>query len=202
MTKIWSPTNLAWFINRILVTGAADVPNVNAMQDQIIVKPLSEFQGNTTTITLSSSTTATATTTYTNASKEVPIGPQPALIPTIGIKIYDEIGQSMIGNPLKPPDPVLMTKLASIGIGPGRKPSTQSNDTIKTALQTGITEGQKLIDAKVANARTVVNGWLLNAHMAVYGNDYLLCAAITQLGLGPNIAQESLHPATFTDIEG
>ena len=37
MTKIWSPTNLAWFINRILVKGPADVANVNAIQDKIVV---------------------------------------------------------------------------------------------------------------------------------------------------------------------
>jgi hypothetical protein len=56
MTKIWSPTNLAWLINRILVKGSADVPNVHAIQNQISVKPFSEFQGNTTTTPLSSST--------------------------------------------------------------------------------------------------------------------------------------------------
>ena len=28
MTKIWTPTNLAWLINRILVKGPSDVPNV------------------------------------------------------------------------------------------------------------------------------------------------------------------------------
>ena len=49
MTKIWSPTNLAWFINRILVKGPSDLPNVNAIQDKISVKPLSAFQGKTTT---------------------------------------------------------------------------------------------------------------------------------------------------------
>ncbi len=49
MTKIWTPTNLAWLVNRILVKGPADVPNVNAIQDKIVVKPLSAFQGNTTT---------------------------------------------------------------------------------------------------------------------------------------------------------
>jgi hypothetical protein len=47
MTKIWSPTNLAWFVNRILVKGLADLANVNAIQDKIIVKPLSAFQGKT-----------------------------------------------------------------------------------------------------------------------------------------------------------
>jgi len=199
MTEIWTPTNLAWLVNRILVKGPADVPNVHTIQDQISIKPLSEFQGNTTTPL--SSTTA-AETTQTNASKEVPIGPQPKLIPTTGIKIYDEIGQAMIGNPLNPPDPVLVTKLASIGISPGKTPSTQSNDTIKTALQTGITEGQKLINSKVANIGTVVNGWLVNAQYGVFGTNYLFRAATTQLGLGANIAQEALYPGSFTDIEG
>ena len=29
MTKIWSPTNLAWIINHILVKGPSDVTNVH-----------------------------------------------------------------------------------------------------------------------------------------------------------------------------
>jgi hypothetical protein len=202
MIKIWTPTNLAWFINRILVKGPADVDNVQAIQDQISVKPLSEFQGNPTT-PLSSSTTTTATTqTNATSSNEVPIGPQPALIPTTGIKIYDEISTAMIGNPLNPPDPGLVTKLASIGIGPGKVPSTEANDTIKAALNTGITEGQKMIDTKVANFGTNLNGWLVNAQPGIYGTDYLFRAAVTQFGLGANIAQEALYPLTFTDIQG
>jgi hypothetical protein len=59
MTKIWSPTNLAWFINRILVKGPSDVPNVNAIQDKISVKPVSAFQGKAIP-SQSSSSTATA----------------------------------------------------------------------------------------------------------------------------------------------
>ena len=39
MTKMWSPTNIAWLISRILVKGQDDVANVNAIQDKIIVKP-------------------------------------------------------------------------------------------------------------------------------------------------------------------
>ena len=119
MIMIWTPTNLAWLVNRILVKGPSDVPNVNAIQDKIIVKPLSVFQGNATTSSPSAVTQA-------NASKEVPIGPQPSLIAPTGIEIFDEIGAAMIGNPLNPPDPVLVTKLASIGIGPGKVPINRS----------------------------------------------------------------------------
>jgi hypothetical protein len=194
MTKIWTPTNLAWFINRILVKGPSDLPSVHEIQDKIVVKPLSEFQANTTS--------SPATVTETNASKEVPIGPQPSLIAPTGIKIFDEIGAAMEGNPLNPPDPVLVTKLASIGIGPGKVPSTQSNDTIKTALQNGITEGQKLIDARVANLGAIINGWLAAPQLGVYATDYLFRAAVTQFGLGGNIAQEAYYPSTFTDSQG
>jgi hypothetical protein len=47
-----------------------------------------------------------------------------------------------------------------------------------------------------------VNGWLVNAAVGVFGTDYLFRAATTQFGLGANIAQEALYPATFTDSEG
>jgi hypothetical protein len=191
MTKMWSPTNLAWFINRILVKGQADVANVNAIQDNIVVKPLSAFQGK-----------AVPPAADTALSNEVPIGPQPSLIAPTGIKIYDEIGQAMVGNPLNPPDPVLVTNLASIGIGPGKKPSTEANAAIKAALQTGITEGQKMIDAEVANAGANVNGWRYAIPTGDYGTDYLFRAAVTQIGLGANIAQEALYPVTFTDSQG
>jgi hypothetical protein len=195
MAKIWTPTNLAWLVNRILVKGPADVPNVNAIQDKIIVKSLSAFQGNTTTPSESSASQG-------NTSKEVPIGPQPSLIAPTGIKIFDELGAAMIGNPLNPPDPVLVTKLASIGVGPGKVPSTEANDTIKTALQTGITEGQKMIDARVANFGTLVNGWLAAPQAGVFATDYLFRAADTQYGLGANIAQEAYYPLAFTDSQG
>jgi len=195
MTKMWTPTNLAWILQRTLVKGPQDIPNVHSIQDKISLTPLSAYQGN--------ATTTTPTPLSANASANgAPVSPAPALIPTTGIKIYDEIGRAMSGNPLNPPDPVLFGKLASIGIGPGKAPSTEANDTTKAALQTGIAEGEKLIDAKVANVGTKVNGWLVSAQPGVYGTDYLFRAAITKLGFGANIGQEALYPTTFTDIQG
>jgi hypothetical protein len=118
-------------MNRIVVKGPSDVPNVNAIQDKIIVKPLSLFQANASASSSLQSTTPT--TIQANASKQVPIGYQPDLIAPTGIEIFDEIGQAMITNPLNPPDPGLVGKLESIGIGPGNTPSTQANNTIKAA---------------------------------------------------------------------
>lgn len=193
MIKIWSPTNLAWLVTRTLVKGPTDVSNVIAIQDQFDVKPLSIFQGKPA---------SQPTTNQANVSQAIPIGPQPSLIAPTGIKIFDEIGQAMIGNPLNPPDPALVDKLESIGIGPGMTPSTQTNDTIKAALQTGISEGQKMIDTQAANFGTSVNGWLVNTGLGIYGSDYLTRAAIAQAGFGANVPQESLYPVMFTDNQG
>ena len=194
MTKIWTPTNLAWVLNRILVKGDSDLPNVHAIQDKISLTPLSAFEGKTTTTTAQLDEKA--------VSSQVPIKPQPANIPTTGIKLYDELGQAMTKNPLNPPDPGLVAKLANIGIGPGKTPSVEANHTIKTALETGIQEGEKLIDARIANIGTVVNGWSYNTQTGIYGNDYLTRAAITKLGFGANIPQEAIYPTTLTDSQG
>jgi hypothetical protein len=107
MTKIWSPTNIAWIINRILVTGDSDLPNVHDIQDKISLISLSVFEGNTTNTQAADETTL---------SSQVPIKPQPANIPTTGIKLYDELGQAMINNPLNPPAPGLVAKLASLQV--------------------------------------------------------------------------------------
>jgi len=193
MTKIWSPTNIAWILNRILVKGDSDLQNVYSIQDKIRLTPLSVFEGNTTKAHAADEIVV---------SNQVPIKPQPANIPSSGIKLYDELGQAMIDNPLYPPDLDLVAKLASIGIGPGKTPSVETNDTIKTALETGIQEGEKMIDARIANIGTVVNGWSFNTETGIYGNDYLTRAAITKLGFGANIPQEAIYPTTFTDNQG
>lgn len=206
MSKIWAPTNLNWIINRILIKGPSDTSNVNAIQDQIKLMPLSAYLNNSTTSTSTSTASAmatNATTTSNNGSDtQVPISPRPPFIPTTGIQIYDEISAAMVGNSLNPPDPEIVKKLASISIGVGKTPSTQANDTIKQALETGITEGEKLIYAKVANFGSIVNGWTINGAIGLFGTDYLFRAAAVVLGIGGNTGQEAIYPVTFVDSEG
>jgi hypothetical protein len=71
MTKIWTPTNLAWLLTRTLVKGPADLDDAKAINDKIIVSPLSAYQAN--------KTSPPTTVTETNPLKEIPIGPQPSL---------------------------------------------------------------------------------------------------------------------------
>ena len=194
MKEIKSPTNTVDIAGRIFVNGPSDVANVTALQDKLLLTPLSVFGQNAT----SSQTIATAT----NASKQVPIGPQPALIPTTGIKIYDEIGQDMADNPPPAPDSEVLSKFATIGIGPGLTPSDTNNDTIRAALENGITEGEKLIDKQVQNLGVNVNGWFVNLDIGNYGTEYLLRAGVAKFGIGANSPVEAVYPSIFTDSQG
>ncbi|MGC2574049.1 MAG: DUF1214 domain-containing protein, partial [Candidatus Nitrosopolaris sp.] len=77
-----------------------------------------------------------------------------------------------------------------------------TNSTLNAALQTGITEGEKLINAKFANLGTNVNGWLLNLSPGTYGTQYLIRAAIAKFGTGGNAAEEAFYPVAETDSNG
>lgn len=194
MKEIKSPTNTVEIAGRIFVNGPTDVPNVNAIQDQLMLTPLSLLGRNISS--------AQPLTSETNASKQVPIGPQPALIPTTGIKIFDEISKDMADNQPPTADSNVLVKFDSIGIGPGLTPSDTKNDTIRMALENGIAEGEKIIDTKVKNLGMKVNGWLVNLDVGNYGTDYLLRAAVAKFGLGANSPEEAVYPSTFIDNHG
>jgi hypothetical protein len=113
----------------------------------------------------------------------------------------------MVENPPYQYDADVLAKFNLIGIGPDLIPSFEETananaTTIKEALQRGIEEGEKLIDEKVRNLGTVVNGWSFNLDTGDYGTDYLLRAAIAKTAHGANSPQEALYPAVFTDDRG
>lgn len=195
MKEIKAPTNIMSIAGRIYVSGPSDVSNVNAIQDKLLLTPLSVFGQNSTS-------SQSELVTETNASKQVPIAPQPALIPTTGIKIYDEISTDMANNQPPPADSGVLAQFATIGIGPGLTPSDTKNQTIITALQNGITEGEKLIDEKIQVLGNEINGWFVNLDIGDFGTDYLLRAAVAKWGIGANSPVEAVYPGAATDNQG
>jgi hypothetical protein len=147
-----------------------------------------------------------------NDSKEVPVTPDPALIPTTGIKIYDEIGRDMAETPPSQNDSAGVAKFETIGMGPGMIPSTQTNETIRQALENGIVDGEKIINARLQVLGADVNGWDITGMVANgsnttidvgnYGTDYLMRAAIAKYGLFANSPEEAVYPVAFTDSQG
>ena len=191
MTQIKSPTNDIIIAGRILAKDSQDVSNVRALQDKFVLSPLSVFEGKGTSIN-----------TAANASKEIPVSPEPSFIPITGVKIFDEIGKDMVGNHPYQYDADVIAKFKTIGIGPGKIPSETKNSTISKALELGIAEGEKLIDEKNKNLGTVINGWTYNLDTGDYGTDYLLRAAVAKYAFGANSPQEALYPSLAVDDKG
>jgi hypothetical protein len=204
MKQIQTPTNKSVIGIRILVKDPQDVDTVHSIQDKFILSPISgESVTNSTSSVLGAGS---------NDSKDVPVAPDPALIPATGIKIYDEISRDMAENPPPQNDSAVVAKFETIGIGPGMTPSTQTNETIRQALENGITEGEKIINARLRVLGANVNGWdiigmVVNGsnitnNVGNFGTDYLLRAAVAKYGLFANSPEEAVYPGTFTDSQG
>jgi hypothetical protein len=199
MKEIASPSNDGVIAIRTLVNGPADVSTVHSIQDKFVLSPLSIFEGTSS----SANATSAVKESGSNASKEIPVAPDPALIPKTGIEIFDEISKDMADNPPPQLDSEMVAKFETIGIGPGKMPSVQvTNDTIRKAMENGIVEGEKLIDEKVRNVGTIVNGWSVNLEIGDYGTDYLLRAAVAKIGLFANSPEEAVYPVTTVDYQG
>lgn len=195
MKEIDSPTNNGAIAVRIFVKGPDDVTTVHSIQDKFTLSPLSLFNAQGTSTSIQE--------TNANTSKDIPVSPNPELISKTGIAIFDEISNDMIKNPPAEADSAVAAKFKLIGIGPGLTPSQTANDTIKTSLEIGIAEGEQIINQKVQNLGTVVNGWSISSmNIGNFGTDYLLRAAVAKFGLFANSPQEAVYPTAFKDSKG
>jgi len=194
MKQIKAPTDSGLFAVRVLVKGPDDVNNVHSIQDQFNLSPFS-VNSNSSAIIVGGSNS--------NASEDIPVAPDPALIPTTGIKLYDEISKDMADNTPPQSDSAILVKFKTIGVGLDLKPSHIADDNVKRALEKGITNGEQLIDEKVQNLGTIINGWSISSmNIGNFGTDYLLRAAVAKFGLFANSPQEAVYPTTFKDSQG
>jgi hypothetical protein len=185
--RISAPTPTVWVIGRTLVNGPADVPNVNAIEREYTLTPLSRFGGS----------------------------PLPALFvpgsmlkpPPLprGLAFYDAIDAAMQQNPPPRSDAALLGRFAKIGIGPGRTPSTEPlSAATRRALLAGLSDGRRQIASYgsrlMSSSERAHHGWVVPpSGTGNYGSDYLLRAYIANSALGANVPAEAIYPFAFVD---
>jgi hypothetical protein len=185
--RISAPTATVWVLGRTLVNGPADVPNVNAIQHQYTLTPLRGFKGPPLpSVFLPGS-----------ALRPPPV-PQ-------GLAFYDAMDAIMQRDPPPHSDAAALGRFAAIGIGPGRKPSTErlSAATLR-ALLAGLTDGRNQLNAYgnrlMKTSQRAHEGWVVPpSATGNYGPDYLLRAYIAANALGANIPTEAIYPFAFVD---
>jgi phospholipase C len=185
--ELRAPTPTVWVIGRTLVKGPGDIAAADAIQRHYTLTPLSGFGGPPL------------------SSLFVPKSVlRPAPLPR-GLAFYDSMGRLMGSNPPPRSERALLRLFASVGIGPGRTPSTERLDP---ATRVGLLEG--LIDGRRRLARygrvfmrsseRRHRGWLVPpAATGSYGTNYRLRAYIAANALGANVPAEAIYPFAFAD---
>jgi hypothetical protein len=117
-----------------------------------------------------------------------------------GLRFFDALGSGLRTAPPPAADDPLLDRLATVGVGPGAKPSTDRN------LSSGTKAGLR---AAVGWRRTcggssdVRNGWNFPPpHIGDFGTDYCLRANLARGGLGVNTREESVYAGTSRDSFG
>ncbi len=108
--------------------------------------------------------------------------------------------------PAAPNETEIRAQLASIGVGPG-KSFNFSDLPLKQKLEIalGMKQGQRKVDAAVAKAGSVVNGWNISGlfgDSAHYNGKWLERAAAAKGGIYGNSPQEAMYPFGRSDSTG
>ncbi len=191
--KIRSPYTRVWVIGRTYIKNAADTPNVIKIQNKYSLTPLSSWGKP-----------------YRPAPpKHVIKTPRSFTIPGTQsgenpLAFFNALGDQLKRFPPPSADHPLLTQLATVGIGPGRHPSseTQLDAATRQGLHDAVAAGAKQIAADVqVDFLTMApshNGWLV-ARTGTYGTDYKTRALVDSIGLGAPLSSLAMYPFTVTD---
>jgi len=195
MKEIKAPTNMVWLLGRIQVNSEADgIKVVIPIERKINIVPLANW---------GKPYAAPDGTVDPNLPKEGP-NAQLAAIPVDAF--FNYVNNLMVSNPPAAIDTPALAKFAQIGVGPGLKFDLSSFDT---ATQAALKEIPKMVLGyfqemfdKGAMIKPV-NGWTVAYKgFGNYGTDYDLRAVVCYGGLGANIPEDAVYPASAVDSEG
>lgn len=181
-----SDYSLAIFRTQLL--NPADMPNVIKVQDGYRAQPLSAFL----------------------KQPAPPAAPEVAwprfdkdLVKTEFFEFLDTALQFI---PATSDEAGIRARLASVGIGPGKKFAFKDLSLEhKAAILLGMKEGDRKVTERVASIGKSINGWHVGSAFGdrtFYNGDWLLRAAAARAGIYGNDAVEAMYPMTRTLADG
>jgi hypothetical protein len=139
-----------------------------------------------------------------------PAAPKINFVPatTAGIKknFYEYLDAALEFVPVTAEDKAIRSKLASIGIGPGKTFDFKDLSLEhKSPVLLAIKEGDNKVKDCLANGSIDINGWKIGTFFgdrAFYNGDWLKRAAGAMGGIYGNDGIEAMYPMTRTDATG
>jgi hypothetical protein len=187
-----SHTNIVWILGRIYCTGTAeDYEAVHKLQDECKLMPLSAYGRPYTP-------------------------PEGKVDPSIDMKtavrdqvnrmdtteFFSLLAQVMKNNPPSAADAPALSRFAKIGLVPGNDfDASRLNADVERHIPELALDRIKL-QLKINRNVKHVNGWTYTTKTGIYGTDFLMRAFVTAFGIGANLPQDSVYPASARDADG
>jgi len=197
MIRIVAPTSTIWILGRTQTNGPSDYDNVHKIQDGYRLTPLSEW------------------------GKNAAARPDQAIDPAIdnktppfvqvnrmdGMAVLGRLAELMEKYPPHPNDYPILFRMRQIGLEPGKpfdrsKLDPQLVETINEASKDARADLEK--SGKTgAGIGLHVNGWFYQTStVGTYGTAYKLRGMGALIGLGVNLPEDAVYPASFVDGDG
>jgi len=193
LEAIQSPTNMVWLIGRTYTAGKSDYDAVRAIQRQYRLTPLRAF------------VKAAAPTASLPSPARPDTEPPVAQVEKLNAgAFFARLTRLMNANPPADSDEPMLRRLAQIGVAPGVPfDLAQLPASVADAVDGGVAAARARIrGAGLEALGKPVNGWRARLDLGRYGTSYEQRAIVALMGLGANLPEDAVSPATDVDAAG
>ncbi len=187
ITRVLQPeTEFINVVGRTQLFNSGDLDKVKKIQSAYKAQPLSAFLGQSAP----------------PAAPAIPwIPPVPPAQMQTSLRFFDVMSFLLQFCPVQPSETALRADFARIGVVPGEAINVDTlSPEIKAALEGGMADGQKEIDARRASSGGDMSDFF--GTRAFLHNDYVARATGGQMGIGANSKEEALYPLYEKDSSG
>jgi len=190
---IQSPTNMVWLIGRTYTAGKRDYDAVHAIQRQYKLAPLRAW--------VKTGEAPAAAAMPMTSTGEPPVAQVDKLA---AAPFFARLARLMKANPPAAGDEPLVRRLGLLGIAPGEPfDPARLPASIVDAVEGGVAAARARLRGAGPDAMgKVVNGWRMRTDLGRYGTNYEQRAVVAIVGLGANLAEDSVYPGTNVDAAG
>jgi hypothetical protein len=191
MTLLRAPTRIAWLLGRVQTNGKADYAAVHAIQAQVGLRSLADWQ---------QGKPATAEPFQVPAHQAEP--PLYQLRALSAQAFFGRLAALLQDNPTSDKDGVALADLQQLGVQPGAA-APQWSWLQHQAVGLGIWLAEREMHEALQRPEGLVNGWRQPPmQIGAYGEDYGLRAVVAMAGFGANLAADAIYPNASVDGQG
>ena len=192
VTQIPVSTPYAWVIGRTQTNGPADYGAVNAFQDGFQLSLLSDWGGEPRPVSFTF-----------DDSVDMKTPPMTQINTMSAEQFFTYALRLMALHPPHVTDGSMLLRMERIGLKVGAFDFPALDPDLQSALSEGVRVGLEETAAYLTTRTTMKDGWTpIPEAIGVYGNNYLIRAAVALVGLGANPTEDAFYPVCVSDANG